>query len=87
MKRAKLIKAIVLILALAILSSAALIVAGAEGTETPSVEITLKNVSYDSEITVMFAVDHTKAGEGAEIELLYYLEDPEVNPEAKSYKG
>ncbi|MBO5010178.1 MAG: hypothetical protein J6D20_05735 [Clostridia bacterium] len=88
MKNKKVLKLITLSLALVVIIAAAVgISASAETSETPSVEITLKNVAYNDVIKVMFAVDHTKAGEGAVIELLYYLEDPSVNPEATAYKG
>lgn len=88
MKNKKVLKLITLSLALVVIIAAAVgISASAETSETPSVEITLKNVAYNDYIKVMFAVDHTKAGEGAVIELLYYLEDPSVNPDATAYKG
>ena len=58
--------------------------AGAE--EELSVEITKKNIAYGDTVKVLFAVDDTNAG-GNEVEILYYLEDPQANPDAKAYKG
>ena len=54
--------------------------------EDLSVEINARNISYGDVVKVLFAVDDTNAG-GKDVEILYYLEDPQVNPEAKAYKG
>ena len=51
-----------------------------------SVEITKRNIAYGDVIKVLFAVDDTNAG-GKDVELLYYLDDPQSNPDAKAYTG
>lgn len=84
MKNQKAFKILTLALTLAVLAIGFCFAAAA--ADEPSVSIIAKNVSYDDVVKVMFAVDDTKAGEN-EIELLYYLEDPTVNPNATAYKG
>ena len=85
MKNSKFTKIIAMMAALIVLVCALAIVASAEG-ENLSVKINARNVSYGDLVKVLFAVDDTNAG-GKEVELLYYLEDPTVNPEAKAYDG
>ena len=85
MKNSKFTKIIAMMAALIVLVCAVGIVASAEG-ETLSVKINARNVSYGDLVKVLFAVDDTNAG-GKEVELLYYLEDPTVNPEAEAFNG
>ncbi len=84
MKNTKAFKILTLALTLAVLAVGLCFIASAE--EELSVSIIAKNVSYDDTVKVMFAVDDTNAGEN-EVELLYYLEDPTVNPDATAYNG
>ena len=85
MKKANVLKLLVLALCVTLLGAVAVFSASAEESEL-SVSIIAKNVSYDDVVKVMFAVDDSNAG-GNEIEVLYYLEDPIANPEAKAYLG
>ena len=54
--------------------------------EDLAVDIIAKNVSYSEMVQIIFAVDDTSAY-GRDVEVLYYLEDPALNPKAKAYKG
>ena len=86
MKNKKAIKFTILALSLVLIIGAAIgIGVSAEGEEL-SVEITKRNIAYGDVIKVLFAVDDTNAG-GNDVEMLYYLEDPQANPDAKAYKG
>ena len=85
MKKANVLKLLVLALCVTLLGAVAVFSASAEESEL-SVSIVAKNVSYDDVVKVMFAVDDSNAG-GNEIEVLYYLEDPVTNPDAKAYLG
>ena len=53
--------------------------------DTTTLEIKAKNVNIGSEYTVMFAAE--SSDDNAEIELLYYLEDPSLNADATAYKA
>ena len=83
MKNAKLIKIIATAASLVLIVLALCVTAGAEN-EDLSVKINARNVAYGDVVKVLFAVDNTNAG-GKEIEVLYYLEDPTVNPAAQAY--
>ena len=88
MKNKKAIKLTLLALSLVLIigiGAAVGIFASAEGEEL-SVEINARNISYGDVIKVLFAVDDTNAG-GKDVEILYYLDDPQSNPDAKAYKG
>ena len=85
MKNTKALKLIVLALSLILIIGMAVGFA-ASAEEELSVEITKKNLSYGEQVQILFAVDDTNAG-GKEIEILYYLDDPQSNPDAKAYKG
>jgi hypothetical protein len=86
MKNNKAIKLTLIALSLVLIIGAAVgIFASAEGEEL-SVEINARNISYGDVIKVLFAVDDTNAG-GNDVEILYYLDDPQSNPDAKAYKG
>lgn len=85
MKNSKIIKIFATMAALLALILAIGIVAGAED-DTLSVKINARNVSYGDTVKVLFAVDDTNAGDN-EVEVLYFLENPAENPNAKAYKG
>ena len=86
MKNTKLFQILTLVLSIAVLVlGLCFAVSAAEDTEL-SVSIIKKNVAYSDYVKVLFAVDDTNAG-GGEVELLYYLEDPTVNPAATAYNG
>ena len=86
MKNKKAIKLTLLALSLVLIIGAAIgFSVSAEGEEL-SVEITKRNIAYGDVIRVLFAVDDTNAG-GNDVEMLYYLEDPQSNPDATAYKG
>lgn len=86
MKTQKNIKILVLVLSLVLIIGAVFMVSASAEEETLSVSITKKNISYGDVVELLFAVDDTNAG-GKEVEVLYYLDDPQSNPEAKAYKG
>ena len=86
MKNTKLTKILATVASLALIVLSICIVAGAEGGEELSVKINARNVSYGETVKILFAVDDTKAGEN-EVEVIYYLEDPTVNPDAQGYLG
>jgi len=86
MKTQKSIKILVLALSLVLIIGAVFMVSASAEEETLSVSITKKNISYGDVVELLFAVDDTNAG-GKEVEVLYYLDDPQSNPEAKAYKG
>lgn len=85
MKNTKALKLIVLALSLIFIVGMAVGFA-ASAEEELSVEITKKNISYGEQVQILFAVDNSNAG-GKDVEVIYYLEDPQVNPEAKAYDG
>ena len=66
-----------LILALALIASVIpAIVVSAADEATPSVEITSKNLSYEDNIRILFAVKAENIG-GAEVKLNFYESDPQ----------
>ena len=86
MKNKKSLRILIAALAFAILTVALCFAAFAEETPELSVKILAKNVAYDEVVKVLFAVDDTAAG-GNEVEVIYYVEDPTVNTQAKAYAG
>ena len=87
MKNQKALKILTLALTIAVLAIGFCFAASAaEEASELSVSIIKKNVSYSDYVKVLFAVDDTNAG-GNDIELLYYLEDPAVNPNAEAKVG
>lgn len=86
MKNKKSLRILIAALAFAILTVALCFAAFAEETPELSVKILAKNVAYDDVVKVLFAVDDTAAG-GNEVEVIYYVEDPTVNTQAKAYAG
>ena len=71
-----------LILALALMASVIpAIVVSAEDAATPTLEIVSKNLSYESNIRLLFAVKSANVGD-AEIKLNVYEEDPVANADA-----
>ena len=71
-----------LILALALIASVIpAIVVSAEEAATPTLEIVSKNLSYESNIRLLFAVKSANVGD-AEIKLNVYEEDPVANADA-----
>lgn len=85
MKTSRNFKILVLALSLVLIIGAVLMIS-ASADEALTVSITKKNISYGDVVKVLFAVDDTKAGDN-EVEVLYYLDDPQANPDAKAYKG
>lgn len=85
MKTSRNFKILVLALSLVLIIGAVLMIS-ASADEALSVSITKKNISYGDVVTVLFAVDDTKAGDN-EVEVLYYLDDPQSTPDAKAYTG
>ena len=86
MKNSKRNRLIIFALSLALIIGSAVGIAASAADDSLSVDIIAHNVEYGETINVMFAVDNTNTG-GKDVEILYYLEDPEVNPEAQSYLG
>ena len=86
MKKSKFIKILATAASLVLVILALAITVGAEDSQELSVEINARNVSYGEYVKILFAVDDTNAG-GNEVEVIYYLEDPAVNPDAPSWKG
>ena len=87
MKTQKALKILILAFTAAVLAIGFCFAASAtEEASELSVSIIKKNVSYSDYVKVLFAVDDTNAG-GNEIELLYYFEDPTVNPNAEVKYG
>ena len=87
MKTKKALKILILAFTVAVLAIGFCFAASAtEEASELSVSIIKKNVSYSDYVKVLFAVDDTNAG-GNEIELLYYFEDPTVNPNAEVKYG
>ena len=72
-----------LILALALIASVipAIVVSAEEAAATPTLEIVSKNLSYESNIRLLFAVKSANVGD-AEIKLNVYEEDPVANADA-----
>jgi hypothetical protein len=71
-----------LILALALIASVIpAIVVSADDAATPTLEIVSKNLSYESNIRLLFAVKSANVGD-AEIKLNVYEEDPAANADA-----
>lgn len=86
MKNRKSSKLIILALSLALLIGAAVGIAASAADEDLSVDIIAHNVEYGETINVLFAVDNTNT-DGKAVEILYYLDDPDVNPDATPYIG
>ena len=72
-------KILVLILSLALLITSAVAVIASAETETPSVEIVSKNLSYEDNIRILFAVKSANVGV-AEVKLNVYESDPQDDP-------
>ena len=83
MKNTKALKifTIILSVALLVIGAVATTVSAEEAAATPKVEIVSKNLSYTSEISIMFAVKAENIGENA-VELNVYDKDPAKNPDA-----
>ena len=73
-------KILVLILSLALMISSAVAVIASADAVAPSVEIVSKNLSYEDNIRILFAVKSANVGE-AEVKLNVYESDPQDNPE------
>ncbi len=82
MKNTKALKifTIILSVALLVIGAVATTVSAEEATETPKVEIVSKNLSYTSNISIMFAVKAENVTE--DVKLNVYAEDPVKNPAA-----
>ena len=85
MKTSRNFKILVLALSLVLIIGAVFMIS-ASADEALSVSITKKNLSYGDVVKLLFAVDDTNAGDN-EVEVLYYLDDPQSNPDAKTYTG
>jgi len=86
MKNRKSLKLLILALSLALLIGAAVGIAASAADEDLSVDIIAHNVEYGETINVLFAVDNTNT-DGKAVEIVYYLDDPDVNPDATPYIG
>ncbi len=75
-------KILVLILSLVIIVSAAFVMSASAAETDPKVEIVSKNLSYEDNIRILFAVKAENIGD-ADIALKVYEEDPLDNPEAE----
>ena len=81
MKNTKLTKILTAVMALILLIGAITCIAtSAEDADT--LAIVAKNVSHGDRIQIALAV---AAPEGSEVEVVYYFEDPELNPEATAF--
>lgn len=86
MKNRKSSKLIILALSLALLIGAAVGIAASAADEDLSVDIIAHNVEYGETVNVLFAVDNTNT-DGKAVEIVYYLDDPDTNPNATPYIG
>ena len=75
-------KILVLILSLVIIVSAAFVMSASAAETDPKVEIVSKNLSYEDNIRILFAVKAENIGD-ADVALKVYEEDPLDNPEAE----
>ena len=76
MKKSRLTKILVFALSLVVLIGSAICIGASAQDSDLSVSIIKKNISNNSEIKLLFAVDDTNIGLNGEVELLYAFEDP-----------
>ena len=81
MKTNKLTKVVAAVFAIALLVGTCFALA-VSADDTPTITIA-KNVDFQDKYTVAFALE--SSDENAEFDLVYYLEDPALNPDATAY--
>lgn len=84
MKNSKLTKILILALSLALLCAAAFCLSSS-AAEDSSLVIIAKNVSHEAEVKILFAVDDSSLALDEEVQVIYTLEDPAVNPQTEIY--